>query len=182
MENRTNVQILFVIANGVRWKTWISDIQSPATFYSIMRLINFVRLFWFKAPSCIHPHFYLRSFPFHPTTDSCDTLLNPKEVRFSLLCTVTLTSLLILWRMLCQTKLLYIIVCIRTSGHFFSEIQIPLLIQKYLSFRTNLKNNCLWFIHIKVIKSTTIGNQYYWICSSRIVIHNTNVRENLKTS
>jgi hypothetical protein len=39
---------------------------------------------------------------------------------------------------------------------FISGIQIPVLIQTYRFFGTNLKHNCLWFIHIKVIKSTTI--------------------------
>jgi hypothetical protein len=49
------------------------------------------------------------------------------------------------------------------SRSFFSGIQIPVLIQKYRFFGINLKNNCLWFIPIKVIKSTTIKHQYYRI-------------------
>jgi hypothetical protein len=65
----------------------------------------------------------------------------------------------------------------RDRSHFFSGIQILVLIQKRPFFGTNFKNNCLWIIHIEFINSTTINNQYYWICNSGIVRHNTSVTE-----
>ena len=63
--------------------------------------------------------------------------------------------------------------------HFFLYLNTGIDI-KIPVFGTNLKNNCLWFIHIRVIKSTKINHWHYWICNWGIVINNKNLTETCK--